>query len=141
MIPYGALLAVAVSAGLLWLFLQYRAERQRASLFDSRDAPDFDAWYERYYANESNPPNKAFVEKTLDAFGDAFGIEPTRFRPSDRIEGELRLKGVMSLDDAWETVDALLAGRFDRSFDWSEEWRTLDNVIRGLAIQWQASER
>jgi hypothetical protein len=134
---HDTILAIALSllAALLWLFLQHQSEMQRAASFNFRDALDFNEWYGRYYGNEPNPPDKLFVEKALSAFGEAFGIEPTRFRPDDRITHELQLQGKLTLDDAWEIFDALLPGIFGKAFEWSTDWRTLDDVIRGLAEQ------
>lgn len=135
--PNGLLFALALLLGGLWLLIQFGADRRRASAFDDRDAMAFDDWYERFYANKHDAPDKTFVRATMNAFGTAFGVVPTRLRPRDRISHELRLQCKLGLDDAWDALDALLANRFDESFEWSREWLTIDDVIRGLARQYE----
>lgn len=133
--PHGALLATGVVVGLLWLVLQVRADHQRTARFATRDAPAFDVWFEQHYGPSAGDLDKRTIHAILDTFGEAFGVSPTRLQPEDRLEVELRLNGNLSLDDVWETLDALLASRFGRSFQWSKKWRSVDDVIRGLAEQ------
>ena len=135
MSPFFVLLTVAIGVVVLLVVLQRKAEKQRLARFEKRGTRSFDQWYEQYYESESDPIDKLTVRLVLEAFGEAFDVEPTRLRPSDRLVEELSLDIPGALDDAWDVVDAILAHKLNMSVKWDARWQKLDDVIHGIIEQ------
>ena len=135
MSTYTLIFAVACFVGLLWFMLQLKADNDRSKQFSLRSLHSFDDWYVKYYKGSEDTVTKRDAQIILESFGEVCGVEPTRLKPADRIEDELSLHGLTTLDDTWETVDALLSSTLGLSVEWSTSWKTLDDIIRGICVQ------
>jgi hypothetical protein len=125
---------MSLSLGLSWLVFQKLADNKRAKSINLRPRLPFEEWYDHFYGATSSL-DKSDVQNILDSFGEAFGIDGTRIRPTDRLVEDLSHHHPLLLDDVWDCVDGLLAHRFRKHLRWKKDWKTVDDVIRGFCEQ------
>ena len=130
---------------LIWLvWLEKVAVLRRRRLFEGRDCPTFDQWYDLYYNGEEEELPKTYVKHIVDIFGDVIGIESTRVKPTDRLDRELDLHDVL-LNESWDDYCAGLEDWFEtstgRDLVVDVSWRTLDDVVRGIIGQMHVKDQ
>jgi len=128
-------------AGCLLLTLgMITARMRRKARLSRREALSLDVWIARFYSKTDVSPKA--VEITLNAFGEAYGIEPTRLRPTDRIDDDLRdsLCGLFP-DSELDVVEVFIESAMRDEgveVDWASSLSrcaTVDAIIRALSLQ------
>lgn len=131
-IGIGILFGAAILYGCheVWLRRQHALRRER---FAGRDTPNYDEWYEQYYAKTGLPESD--IKFVLDALASTVGVSPTQFLPDDRLDFELGFSSTRWAFD--DPLAEFYEAMSDRAGDASRElWknpkdiRTLDDVIR-----------
>jgi len=124
---------VALAVASLLVISQVRAHRSRRAKFEGRTMMTMEQWYTKHYAHHGMNVSRCVVENTLSAFGEAYGIEPTLLQPEDRFDYELKLSGPLSIDDSVGSLVYLLEKKFGESAVFNASWKTVNDVIVGLA--------
>jgi hypothetical protein len=127
-----ALVAIVLTSTFVVVFRGARVRRRRR--FRGRIVEPFDDWYRRHYADSGFYVHS--VQTILEAFATEVGggIAPTQFQPDDRLEDfALTFWGVPT-DDSFEYVDAVFEEAFAGTIPSADNWHTLDDVIRSVAI-------
>jgi hypothetical protein len=125
-------LALAVIVFIFGYSLQIRAERRRRNRFKDRSLLSEEEWLSTFHHGALTEETALIV---LRALGESFGVDHVRLRPSDNIRTDLRLDGVLSLDDAAGMLEYLLKREFRNELHWDASWETVDDVIRGIGVQ------
>lgn len=106
MMIVGIVLAVFLGGGVL---LRIRRRQVLQWRFSDREAPLFGDWYEAHLGGTSVDPDLAY--DVVNTLGRRVGVEPTRLRPSDRLDTDFR----------------------DRATDWIAGGYGADDVVDDLA--------
>ena len=138
MLALSNLLIFGIICGIAYAMLGGGQERYLRRRFLYREQLSFQEWYKRFYGRSGYDPD--LVWKILKILSGTVRVQPTRFRPTDRLNVEFAYEPKWFLidevlDGFFEEIDYIVEKRYGKHWYPEETLVTLDDVIKSIMKQ------